>query len=100
MTGRLIQTYRIDELLGEGGMGTVYRATDTVLERPVALKMLRAELLAQPQFLDRFRAEAQILARLNHPNVATLYNFVREEGDYYMVMEFVEGQTLDQWLWQ
>ena len=100
MTGRLIQTYRIDELLGEGGMGTVYRATDTVLERPVALKMLRAELLAHPQFLDRFRAEAQILARLNHPNVATLYNFVREESDYYMVMEFVEGQTLEQWLGQ
>lgn len=100
MTGRLIQTYRIDELLGEGGMGAVYRATDTVLDRPVALKMLRAELLTQPQFLDRFRAEAQILAKLNHPNVATLYNFVREEGDYYMVMEFVEGQTLDQWLEQ
>jgi len=100
MTGRLIQTYRIEELLGEGGMGTVFRATDTVLERPVALKMLRAELLTQPQFLDRFRAEAQILARLNHPNVATLYNFVREEGDYYMVMEFVEGQTLEAWLGQ
>jgi serine/threonine protein kinase len=100
MTGRLIQTYHIDELLGEGGMGAVYRATDTVLERPVALKMLRAELLNQPQILDRFRSEAQILAKLNHPNVATLYNFVREEGDYYMVMEYVEGQTLEQWLSQ
>ena len=98
MIGRLIQTYRIDELLGEGGMGTVYRATDTMLERPVALKMLRPALLSQPQFLERFKSEAVTLAKLNHPNIATLYNFIREDNDYFMVLEYVEGQTLDQWL--
>lgn len=98
MIGQLIHTYRIDRLLGVGGMGKVYLATDTLLDRQVALKMLQAELLTQPSFLDRFKSEAQILARLNHPNVAGLYNFVREEGDYFMVMEFVEGETLEHWL--
>jgi serine/threonine protein kinase len=100
MIGQHIHTYRIDRLLGEGGMGKVYQATDTVLDRPVALKMLQASLLTQPTFLERFKSEAKILARLNHPNVAALYNFVREEGDYFMVMEFVEGDTLEHWLEQ
>jgi eukaryotic-like serine/threonine-protein kinase len=96
MIGRVIQNYRIEELLGEGGMGTVYRATDTLLQRPVALKMLHTHLLRDVTFFERFRNEAVLSARLNHPNVATLYNFIKDRDDSFMVMEFVDGATLEQ----
>ncbi|MFN8355048.1 MAG: serine/threonine-protein kinase [Spirosomataceae bacterium] len=95
MIGSIIHNYRIEELLGEGGMGTVYRAVDTVLGRDVALKMLHPHLLKQAQFLERFKTEAQVLARLNHPNIAILYNFVQQGEAFYMAMEYVEGQTLE-----
>ncbi|TDB68834.1 serine/threonine-protein kinase [Arundinibacter roseus] len=95
MIGRLIQNYRVEELLGEGGMGTVYKATDTLLQRPVALKMLHPHLLRDTTFFERFRNEAVLSARLNHPNVATLYNFIRDQDDNFMVMEFVDGATLE-----
>lgn len=95
MIGSVIQNYRIEELLGEGGMGTVYRAVDTVLGRDVALKVLHPHLLKQGQFLDRFKTEAQVLARLNHPNIAVLYNLVQQGEEFYMAMEYVEGQTLE-----
>jgi serine/threonine-protein kinase len=95
MLGRTIHTYRIEELLGEGGMGTVYRAVDTVLGRDVALKVLHPALVRQASFLERFRSEARVLARLNHPNVAVLHNFLEVDDDLVMVMEYVEGLNLD-----
>lgn len=93
--GRVVQQYRLERLLGEGGMGTVFLATDTQLERPVAVKMLHPHLLSQGPFMERFRHEALILARLNHPNIAVLFSLLREGGDHFMVMEYVEGKNLE-----
>ncbi|GAB3946369.1 hypothetical protein GCM10028805_16760 [Spirosoma harenae] len=95
MKGRLIHHYRVESLLGEGGMGTVYQALDTHLERPVAVKMLHPHLVSQTSFMERFRNEALILARLNHPNIAVVYNFLQDGSDYFMAMEYVEGDSLE-----
>src|SRR5262244_349825 len=95
MIGKVIGNYKIVEKIGEGGMGAVYRGLDTMLEREVAIKMLKPELASQPEVLERFRTEAVTLAKLNHPNIATLYSFLRDGEDYFMVMEFVRGQTLE-----
>ncbi len=94
MIGRVVGSYEILERIGEGGMGTVYRAMDRMLEREVALKAIRPDLLRQPQILERFRSEARALARLSHPNVATIYSFFREEEEHFLAMEFVRGRTL------
>src|SRR3954463_15936511 len=82
--------YRVISKLGEGGMGAVYRATDTKLNRDVALKLLPDSFAADPDRLARFAREAQVLASLNHPNIAAIYG-VEERA---LVMELVEGQTL------
>ncbi|HVG18280.1 MAG TPA: protein kinase, partial [Blastocatellia bacterium] len=74
----------------------VFKGIDLMLEREVAIKMLRPELASQPQVVERFRAEAVTLAKLNHPNIATLYSFLRQGEDFFMVMEFVRGVTLDE----
>src|SRR5215468_7117832 len=95
MIGKVIGNYKIVEKIGEGGMGAVFRGLDTMLEREVAIKMLRPELSSQPQVVERFRTEAVTLARLNHPNIATLFSFLREGDDYFMIMEYVKGQSLD-----
>ncbi len=95
MIGNVIGNYKIIEKLGEGGMGAVYKGLDLMLEREVAIKVLRPELSRQPELVERFRSEAVTLARLNHPNIATLYSFFRQGEDFFMVMEFVPGQTLD-----
>jgi serine/threonine protein kinase/TPR repeat protein len=94
-TTRMIGHYQLGELLGEGGIGHVHAARDTVLEREVAIKSLRAELLNDKSFVDRFRAEATNLARLNHPNVTTLYSLLPEGNRLYMIMELVRGRTLE-----
>ena len=94
MIGRLIGNYKVLEKIGEGGMGSVWRGVDIMLDREVAIKMLRPELANDPQIVERFRAEAVTLARLNHPNIATLYAFIRQANDYFMVMEYVRGETL------
>lgn len=94
MTGNVVANYKIIEKLGEGGMGTVYKAIDFMADREVAVKMLRPELARQPHVVSRFRSEAKALARLNHPNIATLYSFFREGDDLFMAMEFVKGETL------
>lgn len=98
MIGERIHSYEINAHLGQGGMGNVYRATDTMLGREVALKMLHPQLTVQPQFLERFRKEARVLAQLLHPNIAVIYNFIEQGGNHFMVMEYVEGTSLDELL--
>jgi serine/threonine-protein kinase len=95
MIGKRIQNYEIKSHLGEGGMGTVYRASDSILNRDVALKMLHTPLLQQPLFLERFKKEARVLAQLLHPNIAVIYNMIEQDNNHFMVMEFVEGKNLD-----
>ena len=94
MIGTQLGRYRIIDRLGEGGMGVVYRAMDERLEREVALKLVREELLRDHTSQARFRQEARALSRLNHPGVATLFDFDQHEGVTFLVMEFVEGHTL------
>jgi serine/threonine-protein kinase len=86
--------YRLVQLLGTGGMATIYRATDTQLGRDVALKLLRPEYLQDPEFSSRFRAEAQAAASLSHPNVVTVYDYGEEASGPYLVMELVDGEDL------
>ncbi|MEP7163244.1 MAG: protein kinase [Ferruginibacter sp.] len=100
MIGQQIQNYIIISKLGQGGMGTVYKAVDNVLGREVALKMLNTLMINQPQVLDRFKKEAQVLARLLHPNIAVIYNLIEQEQQHFMVMEYVEGKNLDEVLRQ
>jgi len=88
--GTRLGVYEIVEPIGAGGMGEVYRARDTKLERDVAIKVLPEALSRDEERLARFAREAKLLAQLNHPNVATLYGF--EDG--YIIMELVEGETL------
>ncbi|MCA1816819.1 MAG: SUMF1/EgtB/PvdO family nonheme iron enzyme [Acidobacteria bacterium] len=95
MSGQVVGNYKLVEKIGEGGMGAVFRGVDLMLEREVAVKVLRPELASQPQVVERFRSEAITLAKLNHPNIATLYSFFRQSNDYFMVLEFVRGETLD-----
>ena len=92
---RRIGQFEVQELLGEGGIGQVFAARDTVLDRMVAIKSLRAELLSDKSFVARFRGEAKNLALLSHPNITTLYTLLEEGGSLYMVMEMVRGQTLE-----
>ena len=87
--------YRIEQLLGRGGMGAVYRARDMRLDRLVALKVVRAELLGDPEARQRFRREAQIVARLQHPSIVAVYDYgTFADGGAYLVMELVRGEDL------
>ena len=97
---RLIaEKYRLDRLLGRGGMGAVYAGTHLELERPVAVKMLLPDSVSDPQALERFRREARAAARLNHPNVANTYDYgALADGEAYLVMELLDGQTLREYL--
>jgi serine/threonine protein kinase/Tol biopolymer transport system component len=94
--GRRLSHYRIEERLGAGGMGEVYRARDEKLGRDVALKVLPSGALADDEARRRFRKEAVVLARLSHPHVATLHDFDSAEGTDFLVMELVVGPTLEQ----
>lgn len=98
MTGMEIGNYRIEGKIGEGGMGTVYRAVEISLDRPVAVKVLNADLARNPDIVERFRSEARAQANLNHTNVAILYTFLLHAGDAMMVMEYLEGETFQQML--
>jgi serine/threonine protein kinase len=92
--GDRLGRYQLEALLGEGSMGQVYRARDTRLGRPVAIKVIRAEGAQRPDFRIRFQREAQATAALNHPHICTMYDAGEQEGASYLVMEYVEGQTL------
>ncbi len=96
MVGTQIGNYRIQEKLGEGGMGVVYKGVDVNLDRVVAIKALNTELRGNSELEQRFRAEAKAQANLNHTNLATLYTLLIEDGRPFMVMEFVEGETFEQ----
>ena len=94
MIGRTIGKYRIVEHLGRGGMAEVYKAYQPNLDRYVAIKMMHAFLADEKEFLNRFEREAKVVATLRHPNIVQVYDFDVESGVYYMVMEFISGETL------
>jgi eukaryotic-like serine/threonine-protein kinase len=94
LPGSFVGPYRIDTLLGVGGMGEVYRARDTKLNRDVAIKILPSAFASDPDRLARFKREAQVLASLNHPNVGGIYGFENSGGIHALVLELVEGPTL------
>src|SRR5262245_45617076 len=92
--GRQLASYEIVALLGKGGMGEVYRARDTKLKREVAIKILPDEFASDSDRVARFQREAEILASLNHPNIATIHDVQQAGTTRFLVLELVEGETL------
>jgi len=93
MIGRTIAHYQVLEKLGEGGMGVVYKARDTRLDRFVALKLLPPERVADPERTRRFVQEAKAASALNHPNIITIHDIASDEGRDFIVMEYVAGRS-------
>src|SRR5262247_571753 len=96
MIGETLGHFRLLEMIGAGGMGVVYRAHDDRLDRDVALKVLPPGALADETTRKRFRLEALILSRLNHPNIATVHDFNDQQGSDFLVMELIPGGTIDE----
>src|SRR5262245_12502500 len=95
LTGKVLGKYQLLERLGQGGMAEVYRAYQPGLDRYVAIKLLHSRLAAETGFIDRFKREAALVARLRHPHIVQVYDFEAENEFYYMVMELIEGSTLN-----
>src|SRR5438093_11420014 len=93
-TATKLGSYEITGLLGKGGFGEVYRARDTKLKRDVAIKILPEELSRDAERVARFQREAEVLASLNHPNIAAIYDLDEADGSRFLVLELVEGETL------
>src|SRR5262245_20049351 len=92
--GTQLNSLEVAALLGKGGMGEVYRARDTRLKRDVAIKVLPSEFSRDPDRVIRLQREAEVLASLNHPNIAAIYDVQETVGSRYLVLELVEGQTI------
>jgi len=96
MIGEVLDHYRVLELVGRGAMGVVYKALDVNLDRTVAIKVMSAEARTDPDFVERFRQEARAQGALNHPNVALLFDYFVHDGAPVAVMEFIDGESLEQ----
>jgi serine/threonine protein kinase len=98
MIGTVVQNYEIDELIDEGGMGSIYLGVHKFLKREVAIKDLNPLLRNKPEIIERFRNEALILSQLRHPNIVALYDYVENDNGYYIIMEYVKGETLAEYI--
>ena len=95
LVGRKLASFEVEKVIGRGGMGVVYLARDTKLKRQVAIKSLPPGIFAEPVTQSRFRREAEVLASLNHPNIAVIYDIIEQEaGDNYLILEYVSGESL------
>src|SRR6188508_1372514 len=92
--GARLGPYEVTGPIGAGGMGEVYKARDTRLDRTVAIKVLPAQFAADPRFRERFEREAKAISQLSHPHICTLHDVGRQDGIDYLVMEYLEGETL------
>src|SRR5438552_7530914 len=91
---KIAERYELEELVGTGGMSSVYRAHDTLLERYVALKVLHDQYMADDDFVERFKREARAVAQLSHPNIVTVIDRGEDDGHQYIVFEYIDGENL------